>query len=197
MTDPRRLCVAGDRLIFLQEGARPRRSARSAPDVHPPDSIEVVPMIEGIMFYLGAALVLISAWVMRWAMRRWQWMQASASWPSVEATLVRRRMRAPGPFSLWRRFGFHARLSARYEIEGAEYFSRRISFGFPSSSDMRSARTPLFAGEKIALYHDPESPHRAVILTGPLGEGLISSVFLAAAAGLAGGAALLAMGGLG
>lgn len=154
-------------------------------------------MIEGIMFFLGAALVLTSAWVMRWAMRRWQLMQASASWPSVEAILVQRRIRAPGPFSLWRRLGFHARLSARYEIEGVEYFSRRISFGFPSPGDMRSARTPLFAGEKIALYHDPEWPQRAVILTGPFGEGLISSVFLVAAAGLAGGAALLAMGGLG
>lgn len=149
------------------------------------------------MFCLGVALVVISAWVMHWTMRRWQWMQASASWPSVEAILVRQRIRAPGPFGLWRRFGLHAGLLARYEIEGIQYSSRRISFGFPSSGDMRAARTPLFPGEKIALYHDPELPQRAVILTGPVGESLLSSVFLVAAAGLAGGAALLAMGGLG
>lgn len=115
----------------------------------------------------------------------------------MEGRLVRKSMPGAGLFNAWRRMGYHSRLCAQYEVEGVSLVSRRISFGFPSMKDLRAVPTPLFSGEKITLYHDPEMPGRAVFLSGPVGEKILSSIFLTAAAGLASGAVLLALGSLG
>lgn len=146
---------------------------------------------------LGLALLAISAVTMRWAQRRWWRMNESRNWPSVEGRLIRRHLPGAGFFNAWRRMGFHARLCVQYEVDGKSLSCRRLSFGFPSQCDLRSVPTPLFPGEKVTLFHDPEHPGRAVFITGPVGERILSTVFLTAAGGLALSAVLLALGALG
>lgn len=144
----------------------------------------------------GLVLVALSAMAMRWAMRRWEMMRDSASWPAAEGRLLRSSLPAARLFNAWRRLGFHPRLRAEYEVEGQVLHTRRISFGLPSKRDLRGVPTPLLAKEKITVFHDPESPDRSILLTGSMGEGILSTVFLVAAGGLALGACLMAFGAL-
>lgn len=121
---------------------------------------------------------------------------ASLRWPSVKGKIVHSAL-ADIPLPAFRQ-ELKQPVEYEYSVNGKPYHSEQLSYNHsllvsPLSRKKEQRIKSLAVGTEIEVYYDPECPINAVLVTG-VGLREVVSNFVAGAASIAGGTALLIIG---
>jgi hypothetical protein len=111
--------------------------------------------------------------------------RTTASWPSVEGSLVGPRVTWSGGVRDGGARQWYVELHYRYEVEGTAYRSRRFSLGdgtratglWGSEDEARATAREYRAGQPLTVYYDPGDPSSAVLEPG-LSLGVFAPVII-------------------